>query len=549
MAVSFGSPIDLTKLELQNARIQNLATAPSSPVEGQLYYDTVVNSLRFYDGSGWVDVNDAALIAGTGISITGGTISSSLVGGTDINITGGTINSEITNGTGLTKSGGTLSADFGTITGKVAQGDDARFSDSRTPTGAAGGALTGNYPNPGIAAGTITNTEISATAAIALSKLATDPLARANHTGTQEASSISDLATTVKAYRLDEFAAPTSALSAGSQKITNLAAGTASTDAVNLGQLQAAETGLDVKKSVRVATTGNVTIATALNAGDEVDGVTLADGDRVLVKSQSTASQNGIYVAGSSPARATDADTTGELSGGAFVFVEEGTTLADTGWVVTSNGSPVIGTDAIDWAVFSRAGELTAGDGLSKTGAVLAVDSTVARRNAANAFTVASTFAAATAGGTAVLESTTSSSGVGLRGVSDSGAGVEASSSAGPAFKVPSSHGGTVAFDANAEGRIVGVVDAVNPQDALTKAQFDAKVATYKANIGNGSDTSIAVTHSLGTRDVQVEVIRNSGNYDTVICEVQRTSTDAVTLVFGTAPTNDQYRVLVTKVA
>ena len=549
MAISFGSPIDLTKLELQNARIQNLATAPSNPVEGQIYYDTAEDTLKFYDGSNWIDVATSDLIAGEGIAITGGTISSSLVGGTDINITGGTVNSEITNGTGLTKTGGTLAADFGTITGKVAQGDDSRFSDSRTPTGAAGGALTGNYPNPGIAAGTITNTEISATAAIALSKLATDPLNRANHTGTQDASSISDLATTVKSYRLDEFAAPTAAVSAGSQRITNLAAGTASTDAINLGQLQAAETGLDVKKSVRVATTGNVTIATALNAGDEIDGVTLSDGDRVLVKSQDTASQNGIYVAGSSPARATDADTTGELSGGAFVFVEEGTTLADTGWVVTSNGSPVIGTDAIDWAIFSRAGELTAGDGLTKTGAVLAVDSTVARRNAANAFTVASTFAAATAGGTAVLESTTSSSGVGLRGVSDSGAGVEASSATGPAFKVPSSHGGTVAFDANAEGRIVGVVDAVNPQDALTKSQFDAKVATYKANIGDGVATSIEVTHSLATRDVQVEVIRNSGDYDTVLCEVKRTSTNAVTLVFGVAPTTDQYRVLITKVA
>ena len=549
MAISFGSPIDLTKLELQNARIQNLATAPSNPVEGQIYYDTAEDTLKFYDGSNWIDVATSDLIAGEGIAITGGTISSSLVGGTDINITGGTVNSEITNGTGLTKTGGTLAADFGTITGKVAQGDDSRFSDSRTPTGAAGGALTGNYPNPGIAAGTITNTEISATAAIALSKLATDPLNRANHTGTQDASSISDLATTVKSYRLDEFAAPTAPVSAGSQRITNLAAGTASTDAINLGQLQAAETGLDVKKSVRVATTGNVTIASALVTGQSVDGITLSAGDRVLVRAQDDAIENGLYVAGDTPARSSDADSAGELSGGVFTFVEEGDTFADTGWVITTNGPITPGTDANAWSLFSRAGELIAGDGLSKTAATLAVDSTVARRNAANAFTVASTFAAATAGGTAVLESTTSSSGVGLRGVSDSGAGVEASSATGPAFKVPSSHGGTVAFDANAEGRIVGVVDAVNPQDALTKSQFDAKVATYKANIGDGVATSIEVTHSLSTRDVQVEVIRNSGDYDTVLCEVKRTSTNAVTLVFGVAPTTDQYRVLITKVA
>jgi hypothetical protein len=549
MAISFGSPIDLTKLELQNARIQNLATAPSNPVEGQIYYDTADDTLKFYDGANWIDVATSDLVAGTGISITGGTISSSLVGGTDINITGGTINSEITNGTGILKSGGTLSADFGTITGKVAQGDDSRFSDSRTPTGAAGGALTGTYPNPGIAAGTITNTEISASAGIAVSKLAVDVLDRANHTGTQSATSISDLATTVKSYRLDEFAAPTNPVSAGSQRITNVAAGTASTDAVNLEQLQAAESGLDVKKSVKVATTANVTIATALNGGDSIDGVTLSNGDRVLVRAQDDPVQNGIYVAGDTPARSSDADSAGELSGGAFVFVEQGDTQADTGWVVTSNGSLTPGTDAIVWSIFSRAGELIAGDGLQKVSATLSVDSSVARRDAANAFTVASTFAAAAAGGTAVLEATGSSSGAGLRGVSDSGAGVEGSSTSGAAFKVPSSHGGTIAFDANAEGRIAGIVDGVNPQDAISKAQFDAKVATYKADIGNGTDTSIAVTHSLGTRDVQVEVIRNSGDYDTVLCEVKRTSTSAVTLVFGVAPTTDQYRVLITKVA
>ena len=514
MAISFGSPIDLTKLELQNARIQNLATAPSNPVEGQIYYDTAEDTLKFYDGSNWIDVATSDLIAGEGIAITGGTISSALVGGTDINITGGTVNSEITNGTGLTKTGGTLAADFGTITGKVAQGDDSRFSDSRAPTGAAGGALTGTYPNPGIAAGTITNTEISATAAIALSKLATDPLDRANHTGTQTADSISDLATTVKSYRLDEFAAPTAPVSAGSQRITNLAAGTASTDAINLGQLQAAETGLTVKKSVRVATTGNVTIATALNAGDEIDGVTLSDGDRVLVKSQDTASENGIYVAGSSPARATDADTTGEITGGAFVFVTEGTTLADTGWVVTSNGSPVIGTDAIDWAIFSRAGELTAGDGLTKTGATLAVDSTVAR----------------------------------LTGATFTGK-VEVSHATDPAFKVGSGHGSGAAFDANSEGKIINVVDPTNAQDAATKNYVDTQTSagTYAADVGNGTDTSITVTHSLGTRDVIVQVYRNSGNYDEVIVETRRTSTSAVTLVFAVAPTSNQYRVVVRK--
>ena len=96
----------------------------------------------------------------------------------------------------------------------------------------------------------------------------------------------------------------------------------------------------------------------------------LATGDRVLVKNQGTASENGIYVVQSSgaPVRATDFDGAGEVSGGAFTFVEEGITNADAGFVVTSNGAITVGTDAITWAQFSGAGSITAGDGLTKSG-------------------------------------------------------------------------------------------------------------------------------------------------------------------------------------
>ena len=139
--------------------------------------------------------------------------------------------------------------------------------------------------------------------------------------------------------------------------------------------------GLDVKDSVRVASTANVTLASAVENGDTLDGVALVTGDRILLKDQTTATENGIYVVAASgaPSRAADADQ-GDLTGGVFFFVEEGTTNADNGYVCTNNGTPTLGTDNIVFAQFSGAGSVSAGSGLTKTGNQLDVnvdDSTV----------------------------------------------------------------------------------------------------------------------------------------------------------------------------
>ena len=185
---------------------------------------------------------------------------------------------------------------------------------------------------------------------------------------------ISDFDAGVRTNRLDQMAAPTGSVSLNSQTITNLADPVNSSDAATKSFVEATSQGLDVKDSCVAATTANITISTALNNGDTLDGVTLSTNDRVLVKNQSTASENGIYVVGSSPARADDL-AAGADAAGFFTFVEQGTVNADNGFVCTSNkGSAVVGTNNLTIAQFSGAGQITAGDGLDKSGNTLSVD-------------------------------------------------------------------------------------------------------------------------------------------------------------------------------
>ena len=185
---------------------------------------------------------------------------------------------------------------------------------------------------------------------------------------------ISDFDSGVRTNRLDQMTAPTGSVSFNSQTITNLADPVNTQDAATRGFVEATSQGLDVKDSCKAATTGNITISTALNNGDTLDGVSLATNDRVLVKDQSTASENGIYIVGSSPARADDL-AAGSDAAGMFTFVEQGTVNADNGFVCTSNkGSAVVGTNNLTYAQFSGAGQITAGDGLDKSGNTLSVD-------------------------------------------------------------------------------------------------------------------------------------------------------------------------------
>ena len=187
---------------------------------------------------------------------------------------------------------------------------------------------------------------------------------------------ISDFDTGVRTNRLDQMTAPSAAVSFNSQKITNLADPTADADAANKGYVDGVAQGLDVKDSVVATTTANGTLSTAFANGQYIDGVTLQTGDRILLKNQTTASQNGIYNVNASgaPSRATDMGT-GSNAAGAFVFVEQGTVNAENGFTCTSDtGSAVVGTNNLTFAQFSGAGQIIAGNGIAKDGNRLDVD-------------------------------------------------------------------------------------------------------------------------------------------------------------------------------
>ncbi len=151
-------------------------------------------------------------------------------------------------------------------------------------------------------------------------------------------------------------------------------AGFGANSLVSKEYVDAVKVGLDFKDSVRAASTANVTIS---GPGTAIDGVTLSSGDRVLLKNQSTASENGIYIfngSASAMTRATDANADAEVTAGMFTFVEEGTVNADSGFVLTTDGSITLGSTSLTFTQFSGAGQITAGDGMSKSGNTLDVN-------------------------------------------------------------------------------------------------------------------------------------------------------------------------------
>jgi hypothetical protein len=285
---------------------------------------------------------------------------------------------------------------------------------------------------------------------------------------------------------LDQITAPAGDVSLNSHKITSLA--TPSSDRTprprptSTASRPAGSAGSSRSGPPRPAAG---TLASSFENGDAIDGVTLATGDRILVKNQSDGTENGIYVVAASgaPTRATDADAGSELAG-ATVIVREGTTNADQGFTCTNDGTITLGSTALAFVQITALGQVTAGAGLTKTGATLDV-------------------VAADGSITVAADSIT----VGL---------------------VPVGKGGT------------------NATDATTARSNLGAVGKYAASVGDGASTSIAVTHNLGTTDVIVQLHRVASPFDVVEPDIQITDVNTVTLLFASAPSTNQYRVVVT---
>lgn len=310
-------------------------------------------------------------------------------------------------------------------------------------------------------------------------------------------------------------------------------------DAANKAYVDAARSGLDVKQSVKLTTNAalsgytflsNVLTATA-NAALVLDGTTLTrgvdEGIRVLVKNEVSSNEpyNGIYTVtdcgdATHPwvlTRSTDADTSGEVTPGMFIFVEQGTAWSDSGWVLTTDAAIVLNTTNLTFVQFSSAGQSIAGNGLTKDGNKIdAVGTTNRISVSSDAIDISANYVGQASITTLGTIGTGVWNGTDIA-VADGGTG---SSTAGGART-------------NLAGDITG---------GSTNTPALARVASQTVT---GASTTFNIDHNFGTRDVTVQVF-DSASYDTVFTDIVRASTNQVQVTFSVAPGASSYRVVVT---
>lgn len=311
-------------------------------------------------------------------------------------------------------------------------------------------------------------------------------------------------------------------------------------DVANKAYVDAARSGLDVKQSVKLTTnaalptfTHNTGVLTAsANGALTVDGITLNGGDvgiRILVKDEtsSNAPYNGIYVVTDSGSagdpfiltRASDADSSGEVTPGMFTFVEQGTAWADSGWVLTTDGAVTLGSTNLTFVQFSAAGQSIAGNGLTKTGNTIDVVGTTDRISvSSDAVDIASTYAGQNSI-TTLGTITTGTWNANDIAVADGGTGASTAADARTNLAYTSSGGST-------------------------STPVLARVANQGCAASSTGVSTTTVTHNFGTKNVLVQVYE-AATGETVIGDTVRTSNDVVTVtLLGTISANDYYIVV-----
>jgi hypothetical protein len=551
MARKFVVSLDLNKNELLNARIQNLSSAPSSPVAGQIYFDTSTNVLYFYNGSSWIpasgsteviqDVIGSAVVGGTGLTATyndsAGTTTIDL---DNTAVTAGSYGSATAIPTFTVDEQGRLTAagseDIATtlnVSGDTGTGSVDLLTETLAFVGGEGinvevgpvatvdtvtiSAEDATSSNKGIASFNSTDFTVTDGAVTLNAERVQDITAGLLNGGTGIDVTYNDSAGTLT-VDIDSTVVTTSDsqtltnktlgsgtvldahLDADNNKVTNLADPVDAQDAANKRYVDSAVAGLNWKQSVNLLATSNIDISGDV-AGVVIDGHGALDsndaGYRILLTGQTTDSENGIYVLQFNDpilvaVRATDADAFGELVG-ASVFVIEGTQYGSTSWVQSNHY--LTDFTGQEWVQFSGQGTYVGSNSIELDGNI--INATV---NTAAGLDIDSN------GIKVVL-------GEGL--VFSNGA---ATINAGTGFDIATGY--------------------LNFSEGYG-------VRKYSVSIGDGSATSYTVTHSLNTRDVTARVYETASPYAEVEVDVEHATADTLTIKFSSAPTSNQYRVVV----